>query len=317
MRGRASLWWVFALLQACAGDPLRAHMETTNKPVDGGDAGARATSDSCALDPEPPIGRLTIEVGGIAREFELVLPKGYDGRKRFPVLFAWHGTSSSGDEFIDTYYGYGAINNGVAGRALIVAPDGLIEDEGEWAGMTRWQLSNFDGALFDLLLDKLNREYCIDPDRVFSTGHSIGAYFTNYLGCTRGERLRAIAPIAGGGPLDTSDCVGHPAVLIGHNPAECATASPPECPFAVPWAETGWLSAQFWAERNGCDDPGPMPDAPYDGDPPCRALAGCDPRSPVTLCLYDYENMFAGPHAWPTPWMARTIVDAFLHLPAE
>jgi polyhydroxybutyrate depolymerase len=253
-----------------------------------------------------------VTLSGVTRDYELVLPEGYDGRKRFPVLFAWHGTSSSGLEFIDQWYG--AITEGVAGRALIVAPDGLIEDEGEWAGMTRWQLSNFDGALFDLLLDKLNREYCIDSKRVFSTGHSIGGYFTNYLGCTRGERLRGIASIAGGGPLDTSDCVGHPAVMIGHNPNECAEASPPDCPYAVPWAETGWPSAQFWAARNGCEDPGPMPTEPYDGDPPCRTLTGCDPHAPVTLCLYDYETMLVGPHAWPTPWMSRAIMDAFLRL---
>jgi hypothetical protein len=44
---------------------------------------------------------------------------------------------------------------------------------------------------------------------------------------------------------------------------------------------------------------------------------GCDPLSPVTLCLYDYATMYAGPHAWPTPWMARAIMDAFLRLPVE
>jgi hypothetical protein len=85
----------------------------------------------------------------------------------------------------------------------------------------------------------------------------------------------------------------------------------------VPWAETGWLSAKFWAKQNGCDDPGPMPDAAYAGEPPCRALTGCAERSPVTLCLFDYQTMFAGPHAWPTPWMARLIVDTFLRLPAR
>ena len=308
-RSRA-IRFVLMLLPACAGSPLGAYKQPA-----GWEEGARAFSKFCALPAVPPSGRLSIEVAGVTRDFELVLPSGYNGLKRFPVLFAWHGTSSSGDEFLDRYYG--AISDGAAGRALIVAPDGLVEHEGEWAGMTRWQLSNFDGAFFDQLLDKLNREYCIDPARVFSTGHSIGAYFTNYLGCTRGTRLRAIAPIAGGGPLDTSDCVGHPAVLIGHNPAECATVSPPKCPFAVPWADTGWISTQFWAERNGCDDPGAMPTAPYKGEPPCRALAGCDPDAPVTLCLYDYESMFAGPHAWPTPWMARMIVDSFLRLPAS
>jgi polyhydroxybutyrate depolymerase len=306
---------------------MGAHASKTGKAADGGwskgdepeqrpaPMGNRGTSERCQLESKPPSGRLQIKVSGTEREYELVLPDSYDGSKRFPVLFAWHGTSSSGLEFIEPYYG--AIVDGVAGRAVIVAPDGLIEDEGEWAGMTRWQLSSIDGEFFDVLLDKLNRDYCIDPQRVFATGHSIGGYFTNYLGCTRGSRLRAIAPVAGGGPLTASDCVGHPAVMIGHNPAECAEVTSPNCPFAVPWADTGWLSAQFWASRNGCADPGPMPTEPYDDKPPCRPLTGCDPLSPVTLCLYDYESVFAGPHAWPTPWMAGAIMDAFLSLPAE
>jgi len=294
-------------LQACAGSPLATPARRA--------APAANEADTCRLDRDPPSGSLAIEVSGVIRDFELELPRDYDGRKRFPVLFAWHGTSSSGLEFM--HETYGRIVGAVAGRALIVAPDGLIEEEGEWAGMTRWQLSNADGALFDLLLDKLIREYCIDPKRVFSVGHSIGAYFTHYLGCTRGERLRGIAAIAGGGPLDTSECVGHPAVLIGHNPAECAEPAPPHCPFAVPWADTGWESAKFWASRNGCEEPAPPPAEAYDGEQPCRPLAGCNPNSPVSLCLYDFETVFAGPHAWPTPWMSDAIVNTFLALPSE
>jgi polyhydroxybutyrate depolymerase len=315
---RVRLGCAVALVQACAGDPLGTRMtESALRTNDVGDASVQAAVDGCRLEAKPPSGRLAMEVSGIAREYELVLPRGYDGSKRFAVLFAWHGTSSSGEEFIESYFGYGAIVDGVADRALIVAPDGLVEDEGEYAGRTRWQLDESDGILFDRLLDHLSHAYCIDPERVFSTGHSIGAYFTNYLGCTRGDRLRAIAPVAGGGPLETEACVGHPAVVVGHNPAECAVETPGKCQFAVPWAETGWLSAKFWAARNGCDDPKPMPESAYSGDPPCRALSGCDPRAPVSLCLYDYENWFAGPHAWPTPWLARTIMDAFLRLPGE
>ncbi len=291
-------------VQACAGDPLGSQPRTAAAL---GDDGA-----TCRLSAEPPSGSLRIEVAGAMRDYELVLPRGYDGRARFPVLFVWHGTSSSGLEFM--HETYGNFVEAAAGRALIVAPDGLIEGEGEWAGMTRWQLSNADGAFFDLLLDALNREYCIDPERVFATGHSIGAYFTNYLGCTRGARLRAIAPIAGGGPLDTSDCVGHPAVLIGHNPAECAEASPPHCPFAVPWVDTGWPSVKFWGSRNGCEVPPTPPVEAFEGAPPCRPLTGCDPRSPVTVCLYDFETVFAGPHAWPTSWLSAAIMDTFLQL---
>jgi polyhydroxybutyrate depolymerase len=354
VRARAALGvlcasYLLSVLQACAGGsdpasaPLGAAGSGEDSPATDSDAGAAgragraagtagrragaagrsagtaggsagSSSAPCAVDRAPPNGALTIDVAGVTREYTLVLPRGYDGSKRFPVLFAWHGTGSNGPDFIGSYYG--GITDGVSGRALIVAPTGLVETQGEYAGKTRWQLSESDGVLFDALLAKLESDYCIDTQRVFSTGHSIGAYFSNYLGCSRGDRLRGIAPISGGGPLDTSKCVGRPAVMIGHNPHECSETSS-DCPYAVPWASTGWLSTQYWAWYNGCMDPGPMPSDPIPGMPPCKALAGCNPRTPVLLCLYDYSDPYAGPHAWPVAWMAGAIMDYFLGLPGN
>jgi poly(3-hydroxybutyrate) depolymerase len=325
--------WLLALLQACADASPRAHpgaggssessaagsgnAESAGRAGTSQAAGAAgrggAGSDApCTLDASPASGALTIDVAGVTREYTLVMPSRYDGRARVPVLFAWHGTGSTGPDFIGTYYG--GITDGVAGRALIVAPTGLVETEGEYAGKTRWQLSESDGALFDALLATLASDYCIDSQRVYSTGHSIGGYFSNYLGCTRGDRLRAIAPISGGGPLDTSACIGRPAVMIGHNPHECSETSA-DCPYAVPWATTGWLSTQFWAWRNGCQALTPMPTDPLPGMPPCELLSGCNARTPVKLCLYDYSDPYAGPHAWPVAWMAGAIMDFFLSLP--
>jgi len=319
-----------ALLDGCAtdkpGPQLGATSSAGSSAADSGDHDAAATAASAAVSgasaaaapcgraAAPPSGALTIDVAGVTRDYTLVLPAAYDGSARFPVLFAWHGTGSNGPDFIGSYYG--GITDAVAGRALIVAPTGLVDTSGEYAGQTRWQLSEVDGALFDGLLTKLESDYCVDTQRVYSTGHSIGGYFTNYLGCSRGDKLRAIAPISGGGPLDTSACVGRPAVLIGHNPNECAQTGP-NCPWSVPWATTGWPSTLFWTSHNGCADPSPMPTDPYPGMPPCKALAGCDSSAPVKLCLYDYSDQYAGPHAWPVAWLAGAITDYFLALPTK
>jgi polyhydroxybutyrate depolymerase len=323
---------MLAALPACEGDARRAQPDVAGDAgsvaADGGRSGSAGQAGSagavgrdvsvamgpCDLARAPASGALTLDVDGVTRDYTLVLPSAYDGHTRFPVLFAWHGTGSTGPDFIGSYYG--GITDGVAGRALIVAPTGLVDTQGEYAGMTRWQLSDVDGALFDALLAKLESDYCIDTQRVFSTGHSIGGYFSNYLGCSRGDRLRGIAPISGGGPFNTSDCVGQPAVLIGHNPHECAETGP-DCPYSVPWATTGWLSTQFWAARDGCMDEGAMPTDAIAGMPPCKSLDGCKASSPVMLCLYDYSDQYAGPHAWPVAWLARTIADYFFALPAE
>ena len=39
---------------------------------------------------------------------------------------------------------------------------------------------------------------------------------TNFLGCQRGNLLRAIAPVASGGPRDNNGCQGSVAVQITH-----------------------------------------------------------------------------------------------------
>jgi polyhydroxybutyrate depolymerase len=71
----------------------------------------------------PPSGNPSINAAGLNRTYVLVLPGGYDGKTPWPVVLAFHGTTSNGAQFIGQYYGN--VKNGVAKRAIIVAPDGL------------------------------------------------------------------------------------------------------------------------------------------------------------------------------------------------
>jgi polyhydroxybutyrate depolymerase len=54
-----------------------------------------------------------------------------------------------------------------------------------------------DVAFIDTLLDTVGAEYCVDADRVFSTGMSNGAGMSATLGCELGDRFAAIAPVSG------------------------------------------------------------------------------------------------------------------------
>jgi polyhydroxybutyrate depolymerase len=54
-----------------------------------------------------------------------------------------------------------------------------------------------DVDFIDTLLDTMLDEYCIDADRVFSTGMSNHAGMSTTLGCELGDRFAAIAPVAG------------------------------------------------------------------------------------------------------------------------
>jgi polyhydroxybutyrate depolymerase len=104
--------------------------------------------------------------------------------------------------------------------AFFVYPAGLPDEGGRftWSGPADPAGALRDYALFDAILDGMASTYCIDLDRVFVVGHSLGATFANSLACARGERVRALASVAGG--IAPSACSGEVAALLLHNPQD-------------------------------------------------------------------------------------------------
>ncbi len=55
-----------------------------------------------------------------------------------------------------------------------------------------------DVAFVNAMIDAISKEYKIDAKRIYSTGISNGAFFSNYLGGNLSNRIAAIAPVVGG-----------------------------------------------------------------------------------------------------------------------
>jgi poly(3-hydroxybutyrate) depolymerase len=225
----------------------------------------------CGL-PSAPIGVLsnqTITVGGRARTYVLSVPKTYDPSLPLALVFGWHGHGGTGFQVRQGY----AIEPAAAGRAIFVYPDGV---NGDWD----YGPNGIDVAFFDALLSLVASSYCIDRNRVFSTGLSAGAYFTNLLGCCRGDVLRAIAPVAGGlPPLDT--CAGHVGAWVAHAANDGL----------VDFTTGGVATRDFWASRNGCSTTlAPVVTSPSE----CVEYQGCLPDLPVVWCVHTEG------HAWPS-----------------
>ncbi len=278
----------------------------------------------------PPNGYLSIDVNGTSRQYVLELPTTYDGTTPVPVLFAFHGSTTSAQSFLGQ--GYGNVRAGVSGRVLLVGPNALVRN-----GDTAWvdpsgDLGNGviqdDVDFFDALVAQLVANYCIDTGRIFAMGHGDGAILSNQLACIRGNVVRGVGSFSGAGPAQSvgTGCVGKVAAFIGHDPkegdpVECAKVSGGSCPWILLWQKTGWPTTQYWAGVNSCGDIGAIPTAAFDGnsttgDPlPCKSFAGCNANYPVTLCLYDYSTQWDGPHAFPTPWGGKVVTDFFLGLP--
>lgn len=61
-----------------------------------------------------------------------------------------------------------------------------------------WDVTSDRDLIFILaLLDTAVKKFNIDKNRIYATGHSMGAYMSNYLACNYPEKFAAIAPVAG------------------------------------------------------------------------------------------------------------------------
>jgi polyhydroxybutyrate depolymerase len=64
------------------------------------------------------------------------------------------------------------------------------------------------------MLDQLDEDFAVDPNRVYATGISNGAWMSYALACRLSDRVAAVAPVAGG--LVTEDCSPSEPVSIIH-----------------------------------------------------------------------------------------------------
>jgi len=276
-----------------ATDATAATTAATTTATTGTDSGEETTtgvvmSGGCGM-PAPFIGAMdqSIMIEGMDRSYILVVPDGYDPAQAYPLVFAWHGRGGDAS----TSRLYFKVEEASAGSAVFVYPNGL--PLADMDNQTGWDLdpANEDFAFFDALKAEMSATLCIDETRVFSTGHSFGGYMSNQLGCFRGDVLRAIGLVAGGGPFG-GGCVDQVAAWLAHGNMD----------MVVPFSQ-GEMSRDHWAMANGCDA------ASEPVDPaPCTAFTGCDDGQPVTWCEHDIPD-FLG-HTWPS-WAGSAIWKFF------
>jgi len=243
----------------------------------GGSGGSGTPSSGCGMTGAPTgaMTTLTITVAGQERAYVLFVPTNYDASTRYPLIFAWHGLGGTGT-LARSYF---RIEQAAANQAILVYPTALPNAQ----GMAAWDLAanGIDVQLFDALLASVSGRYCIDGARVFSTGHSYGGYMTNRLGCTRGDVLRAIGPVAGGPPFGGGSwgtCAGQVGAWIAHGMNDGT----------VDFAQ-GEAARDRFLMANGCGAT-TMPTAPD----ACVAYDGCMPDLPVHWCVHMMD------HNWPS-----------------
>ena len=256
-------------------------------------------SAGCGATQSPVSGVYDIDVNGTMREFHIVIPEEYNADSLHKLIFVWHGLGGTADREVDRGF-FGLLDQN-DGSAIFIAGQGLSEPSAlnpDEPGRSGWQNREGNDVNFAReLLAKMRTDYCIDNERIFSTGWSFGGIMTNRLGCELKGELRAIAPVMGQGPevwnqmncsrlREEAECVdGEVAVWLSHGTADTT----------VPYC-TGERSRDYWQAQNGC-----AAESTPVGENGCIEYVDCDPNLPVVWCQTDLAHRvppFAGEEIW-------------------
>ncbi len=267
----------------------------------------------------------SIEVGGVERTYVIHVPSMRPSR--MPLLLMFHGGGGTGRGMVH-FTGLDELANRYG--LLVVYPDGL---QHQWNDGGQPNNGANDVGFVSALIDKLSRDFSIDPKRIFTAGISNGAMFSQRLGCQLANRIAGFASIAGNMPTDTApSCKPSRAISV----LQISGTSDPLMPFEGGTVHAGRhvtvesadQTVTFWAKHDDCvssPTTTTLPTVePADGTSVVRErYTGCHAGSAVT-----YYIVRGGGHTWPGGFQylpqfiigktsnqldaSQTIVDFFL-----
>jgi polyhydroxybutyrate depolymerase len=240
-------------------------------------------------------------VGGQARTVLATVPEGASAGPR-DLVIAFHGRTNDAARVRRYFHLDEAMP-----EAVILYPQALPAGVGTftWSAPSDPAERLRDFALVEALVDTVGRASCIDLERVFVVGHSLGASFANDVACHLGERIRAVASVAGA--LQGGPCVGRTGALILHHPDD------PLVPAAA-----GERVRDAFREANALTAaPGQPVEHPELARLRCVRYGGDAVEHPVIWCPHDDAIGPGGryyPHTWPDG-AAAAIATFFAGLP--
>ncbi len=262
---------------AWAGTPSYAGSAGCGKrPVPSPQATATATGDLVQ----------SLTVGGVTRSYRLAVPTHYRSSVPTPLILLFHG---SGSDAVQT-----SIYTQMPARA---SHDGYLVATPDAVG-GQWQLSPPGARTADLgyasaLIADLSSRYCVDRNRVYAAGISLGSEFSAIVACTPGDHIAAVGLVAAEFLL--TPCAGPIPVIAFHGTADPIVAyGPGATGAALPGVPVvGVLqNLAHWAALDRCR-PGPRR-RQLTSMVVRRTWSGCHDGSAVVL-----YSVLGGGHTWP------------------
>lgn len=242
------------------------------------------------------------EAGG-TRRFRIHVPESYAPGEPTPLVLLLHGAVS--DPYrIETRQ---SMMNDLAESDgfIVVYPEGT-------GGIRTWnaetccgfaQRNDVDDVGFiRTLLDRLDEQLCVDPDRVYAAGMSNGGMMSFRLACEMPDRFAAVGAVAA--TDGTTDCVlsSPVSVLKIHGTQDRRVPweggpGDPGCGTTTDDFRSALETEALWAERNRCVSDREDAYEILTGTVPevtCRRRLGCEADLDVIGC-----DIKGGGHQWP------------------
>ena len=225
-------------------------------------------------------------VAGRGRSLLTDLPQGRAARPR-DLVIAFHGRTNDAREA----RGYFGLDEALP-HAIVIYPQALPAGSAGFAwsdpGDAPERLRDF--AFVAAIVEAVGQARCVDLERVFVVGHSLGAYFANEVACRLGDRVRGVASVAGG--VRTGACSGGAAALLVHHPADPLVS-----------IHAGEAARDAFLAANGLAG-APAVAATGGALAPLRCVRHGEPTAadPVVWCARDDASHPPGrsdPHTWP------------------
>ncbi len=224
-----------------------------------------------------------VQSNGRARDYRLHLPAGYSNSKPVPLVLNFHGLGGNAQEQ-EAYSGLVPLSDREG--FLLISPEGVGRS---WSYPV--PLNGVDDLQMTRdLLDQVQSRLCIDPNRIYVTGMSNGAFMTSKVACDLADRIAAAAPVAGVSfPL--TGCKQPIPILAFHGTADRTVPFAAALVFNILPYEGARAAVAAWAAFNGCS--ATIATEQISDHVTREAATGCG-KTDTQLIVID-----GGAHVWP------------------
>jgi polyhydroxybutyrate depolymerase len=253
--------------------------------------------DPCSLPSEPITQSMTIiSVNGVDRLFRLTVPSSDSGVK-LALVIAFHGGGMADEDFNQQDEFDQLAEQEKFIMAYAIAEDGRTESEGEWYLNTA-ATSRDDNDFALTIVNELSKSYCVDQDRLYAIGYSLGSMFTYEVACQLNYKFAAVASFAGTMPVEpeTCDLIGSMSVMHIHGKLDLIIDYDDDWDWKDGEHEgVGTMSnipgmIDYWAEKSNCQNV----DSHYH-----QAVEHIVHSDCVGGVIVEHHGLEFGGHTWP------------------